>query len=68
MAGRVARHRGLSKREAAAEVIRRAAKSDDDCGASLRFIDAADRSDVVSQEWIMAEPDANIVRHRSLCG
>lgn len=66
---RVARRRGMSSSEFAAQAIRRAAESDDDFDAFIQVgIDAADRGDVVPHEQAMAELDAMIAKHRARCG
>jgi predicted transcriptional regulator len=66
---RVARARGMTDAQFAAEAIRRVAESDDDFDAFIQVgIDAIERGDVVSHDEVMAELDTMIEQHRARCG
>jgi predicted transcriptional regulator len=65
---RLARIRGVSGAEFAAEAIRRVAESEDDYRAFVQVgADALDRGDVVPHADAMAELDAMIAQHRARC-
>jgi predicted transcriptional regulator len=66
---RLAKIRGLSGEEFAAEAIRRVAESEEDYRAFIQVgIDAVERGDVVPQEQVVAELDTMIEHHRARCG
>lgn len=64
----LARERGISIAEYAAEAVRRVAESEADFQAFIQVgIDAADRGDLIPHEEVMAELDAMIEKHRARC-
>jgi len=63
---RVARRRGITSTQFAAEAIQRAAESDDDFDAFVQAgIDSIERGEGIPQEEVMAELDAMIAKHRA---
>jgi len=64
----LARERGITVAEYAAEAVRRVAESDADFRAFIQVgIDAADRGNLIPHEEVMAELDAMIEKHRARC-
>ena len=65
---RLAKIRGLSGEEFAAEAIRRVAESEEDYRAFIQVgVDAVRRGEVVPQEEVVAELDTMIEQHRARC-
>jgi len=66
---RLAKKRGLTGQQCAAEAIRRVAESEEDFDAFVQAgVDAIERGDVVPHEQVMAELDRMIEKHRARCG
>lgn len=66
MVEELARARGISEAEFAAEAIRRVAKTEADWRAFVQVgIDAADRGELIDHEAVMKELDVMIERHRA---
>jgi len=64
----LARERGITVAEYAAEAVCRVAESEADFRAISQVgIDAVDRGDVIPHEAVMAELDAMIEKHRARC-
>lgn len=66
---RLAKKRGVTGQQFAAEAVRRVAESEEDFDAFIQVgIDAIERGDVVPHEQVMAELDRMIEKHRARCG
>jgi predicted transcriptional regulator len=64
----LARARGGSVQDFAAEAIQRVAESETDLRAFIQVgIDAADRGALVPHEQVMAELEARMEKHRNRC-
>jgi len=64
----LARLRGESIEQFAAEAIQRVAESEADFRAFIQVgIDAADRGEMIPHEQVMAELDARMEKHRDRC-